>query len=289
MLIISKNKLQLLPGMAEFHPAMHKSLKEVMNKVAKLYFLKLLKVDKLDVKSVNDPRVHSATMTGLVRLAQAESTLTKEAITMCKKFGRVLGTNPLYKLTPRIDEQEVLRMTTRLDLAKDLDFDARCPVILCKEHPLVKLLILDQHERIHHSGGVQHTLAELQKRFWIPQAVSYVRAVLSKCEICQNLNAQVLHQKMAPLPLHRIPHPSERIDTFYTCGIDCAGPFLTVQGRGKPREKRYMLLFTCTMYRAVHIEMLKAMDTPCFLMAFTRFLHAETGQGLLSLIMVRTL
>lgn len=59
---------------------------------------------------------------------------------------------------------------------------------------------------------------------------------------------------------------------FMVTALDCAGPFLTKQGRGKVRPKRYLLLFTCTKYRAVHLEMLYQMDTPSFLLAFSRFL-----------------
>jgi len=273
---IAINGIRFLPDMDRFHPSSFENLKDLVKSVSRLYYLKLKRVDKLEVKSLNDPRVLAASMTGLIRLAQRETSVIKDAIRLYKKFKRVPGTSPLANLLPRLDDQGVLRMFTRLDLAERLGFDARSPIILCKEHPLVKLLILDVHERLHHSGGVQHTLAVLQKKYWIPRSVTYVRKVLSNCEVCQNLNAHPRHQRMATLPLHRIPHPNERARVFDTCGIDCAGPLYTLQGRGKARLKRYMLIFTCTLYRAVHIEMLYSLDAPSFLEGFTRFVSVRS-------------
>ncbi|XP_064638330.1 uncharacterized protein LOC135494343 [Lineus longissimus] len=49
-----------------------------------------------------------------------------------------------------------------------------------------------------------------------------------------------------------------------------AGPFLTKQGRGKIRNKRYLAVFTCLQTRAVHLEPVYQMDTDSFLMAFAR-------------------
>ena len=57
---------------------------------------------------------------------------------------------------------------------------------------------------------------------------------------------------------------------FAKCGVDYAGPFLTKQGRGKVRQKRYLCLFTCAATRAVHLEMAWSLDTDSFLAAFTR-------------------
>ena len=72
---------------------------------------------------------------------------------------------------------------------------------------------------------------------------------------------------MAPLPTSRLK-PSLR--AFVRSAVDFAGPFITVQGRGKRREKRYLCLFTCLSTRAVHLEMAYGLDTDSFLNAFYR-------------------
>ena len=72
---------------------------------------------------------------------------------------------------------------------------------------------------------------------------------------------------MAPLPAARLK-PSLR--AFSRSAVDFGGPFMTIQGRGKRREKRYICLFTCLDTRAVHLEMAYGLDTDSFLNAFYR-------------------
>ena len=57
---------------------------------------------------------------------------------------------------------------------------------------------------------------------------------------------------MAPLPRLRVKEP---LRAFFKIAVDFAGPFFTVQGRGKARQKRYLCLFTCLLSRAVHLEL----------------------------------
>lgn len=98
-----------------------------------------------------------------------------------------------------------------------------------------------------------------------------VRELVKKCAICIKIKARAANQRMANLPDFRVLDSSERLSAFHTTGIDCAGPFLTMQGRGKPRLKRYLLIFTCAQYRAVHAEMINSLDTASFLLALSRF------------------
>ena len=57
---------------------------------------------------------------------------------------------------------------------------------------------------------------------------------------------------------------------FSQTSIDFGGPFLTKQGRGRTRIKRYVCLFTCLSTRAVHLELAFNLDTDSFLNAFFR-------------------
>ena len=72
---------------------------------------------------------------------------------------------------------------------------------------------------------------------------------------------------MAYLPTTRFTLP---LRAFERIGTDYAGPFLTKQGRGETRVKRYLCLFTCLATRSVHLEMAYALDTNSFIDAFTR-------------------
>jgi hypothetical protein len=74
---------------------------------------------------------------------------------------------------------------------------------------------------------------------------------------------------MAPLPNSRLPNPKRKVPAFDHTIIDAAGPF-TVK-RGRSDVKRYIILFSCMIYRCVHAEVSFSLDTDSFLMAFARF------------------
>ena len=65
----------------------------------------------------------------------------------------------------------------------------------------------------------------------------------------------------ARLRLHKPP--------FYSTGVDCFGPMLIKVGR-RP-EKRWGIIFKCLTTRAVHLDLLKNMDSDAYLMALRRF------------------
>ena len=72
---------------------------------------------------------------------------------------------------------------------------------------------------------------------------------------------------MAPLPKCRLGNPMR---AFAQCGVDYGGPYITKQGQGKSKMKRYLCLFTCAATRAVHLEMAWSLDTDSFLAAFSQ-------------------
>ena len=75
---------------------------------------------------------------------------------------------------------------------------------------------------------------------------------------------------MAPLPAIRFKSP---LRAFGRTAVDFAGPFVTIQGRGQRRQKRYLCLFTCLCSRAVHLEIAYGLDTDSFLNAFYRMVN----------------
>ena len=78
---------------------------------------------------------------------------------------------------------------------------------------------------------------------------------------------------MAPLPKSRI---QQTMRAFERVGVDYGGPYLTKQGQGKTRVKRYQCLFTCFATRVVNLKMAYALDTNSFINALSRMV-ARTG------------
>ena len=143
--------------------------------------------------------------------------------------------------------------------------NAKNPVILPKSHHIVPLIIRQHHHVSGHSG-VEHVLSLIREKFWIVGARTAVRRCLNACLPCKRTQASVGEQKMADLPLDRITPDKP---PFSFVGVDCFGPFLI--RRGRTEVKRYGVLHTCLVVRAVHIEAAHNVDTDSLFNNFRRF------------------
>ena len=72
---------------------------------------------------------------------------------------------------------------------------------------------------------------------------------------------------MAPLPQFRLQMAYK---PFTNCATDFGGHYMTMQGRGRTRTKRYLCLFLCLQTHSCHLEMATSLDTGSFINAFTR-------------------
>ncbi|XP_055522651.1 uncharacterized protein LOC129716837 [Wyeomyia smithii] len=164
----------------------------------------------------------------------------------------------LYKLTPIVDENGVLRMDGRMANSKTISFNTKFPIILPKEHAVTKRLIQHYHEKFGHAN-----------RETVPNLPTEIRKVASDCIWCKVNRYYAEIPMMGPLPVQRISQP---LRPFSAVGIDYLGPVEVIVGR--KREKRWIALFTCLAIRAVHLEVvhLHALSTQACLMAIRRFI-----------------
>ncbi|GBM37249.1 hypothetical protein AVEN_89278-1, partial [Araneus ventricosus] len=136
------------------------------------------------------------------------------------------------------------------------------PLILPTKSRLSQLLMIREHQRLHHAG-VSETLTQIRENYWILCGRQTVKSCLNKCLICKKFKVRPGNQIMAPLPANRIQasYPFENV------GIDFAGPIYT-----KNTDKAYIALFTCAVTRAIHLEVVSSLSTEHFLLAFRRFI-----------------
>ena len=179
------------------------------------------------------------------------------------------NTNVSYLRNLRVsaDEHGLIRCETRLKWAK-LSRDEVEPILLVKRSPLTRLIILQIHENNLHAG-TSHTLAALRKQYWLPQGRREVyKTIKDHCYACRRFNAQPYkHPEMGPLPPFRVQRTSK---PFANAGLDVFGPY-DIRGKDSSIRKIWVVIFTCLVTRAVHLELLQNMGADQFLLAFRRF------------------
>ncbi|XP_055551044.1 uncharacterized protein LOC129733299 [Wyeomyia smithii] len=208
----------------------------------------------------------------LLRMAQADSYGPELKVLMHNKDRPVTEwlflekSSCLYKLSPFLDETNVVRMEGRTERAEYLPFDLRFPIILPAENAVTKLLAHHYHSKFGH--GYRETVKnELKQKYLIPKVDALVRRVSSSCMWCKVQRNKPQCPRMAPLPVQRL---TPYLRPFSHVGVDYLGPFEVTVNRHV--EKRWIALFTCLVMRAVHVEVTYGLTTQSCLMAIRRFM-----------------
>ncbi|XP_058456343.1 uncharacterized protein LOC131433768 [Malaya genurostris] len=171
----------------------------------------------------------------------------------------------LYKLSPVMDVEGVLRVRGRLEKNETIPFDKRYPIILSRKHEITRKLIMHLHEKYGHANR-ETVFNELRQKFWIPNARAAIQQVTKECVWCKVNRCLPSVPMMAPLPVQRI---TSHLRPFSSVGVDYLGPVEVSVGRRK--EKRWIAVFTCMAVRAVHLEIVHTLTTQSCLMAIRRF------------------
>ncbi|XP_037040000.1 uncharacterized protein LOC119077000 [Bradysia coprophila] len=215
-----------------------------------------------------------------VEINQAEITLFKMAQFDCfhseierlknpkKKFGPksyVAKSSPIYKLSPYLEEDGLLRVKGRIDNIGGVKFDTKRPIILPRGHKITDLLVNNYH-RMYLHGNNETVINELKQKFVIPKVRAVVRGIVSQCQFCKNKKAKPTMPEMGSLPVSRL---SPGIRPFTYTGVDYFGPINVLQPRGT--EKRWGVLFTCLTVRAIHIELVPSLNTDSCILGIRNF------------------
>ena len=113
------------------------------------------------------------------------------------------------------DSDGLFKLKGRLEHS-DLNECSKFPIFIPKESHLNKLLILDAHSKVLHSG-MKDTLNEVRSEYWLVQGRSQVKKILNKCNLCRKYGAKLLQKPpAAPLPDFRV----QCCDPFTNTGVD---------------------------------------------------------------------
>ena len=129
-----------------------------------------------------------------------------------------------------------------------------------------KLLARHYHERALHQGKGIALNKIHSSGYWILGGSSVVSKLVHECVTCRRLKAKVQEQKMADLLADRLTPTLP----FIYCAVDYFGPWYAREGRKE--LKRYGVLFTCLVTRAVHLEVANSLETDSYINAICRFI-----------------
>ena len=106
------------------------------------------------------------------------------------------------QLNPVIYPDGIIRLNGRYKNS-DLPDEMKLPILVPRNEHFTQLLIANIHERNYHAG-VSHILAQLRKKYWIPQGRAAVRQVIRNCLTCIQYQGGPYQAKvMSPWPSHQ--------------------------------------------------------------------------------------
>ena len=149
------------------------------------------------------------------------------------------------------DEENLLRCRTRISSNETLNYGIRFPALLQRSSNFTKLIILHHHDKVYHCG-VETTLNHIRNFYWIVKGRKTVRSILQKCFKCNVI------QKRAAVPEDTPALPPFTIQfscCFENVGLDYADPLFYKDVVQNKMQKCYILLFTCSVSRAIHLEL----------------------------------
>ncbi|XP_018371804.1 PREDICTED: uncharacterized protein LOC108766798 [Trachymyrmex cornetzi] len=203
----------------------------------------------------------------LIRNAQ-DKAFHEEILTL-QQSKCVKSSSKLLTLHPFLDK-DVLRVGGRLRHAP-LSYNQRHPILLPSDHILTKLIIKREHERLLHSGP-QALLAAVRRKYWPLRGRDAVRKIYHSCVWCTRKSPHASLQ-LGDLPVDRVTP----MRPFFNCGIDFAGPIITLvnKGRGRKTNKSYIALFICFATKAIHLEAVTELSAQREINEVYRFLQGQ--------------
>lgn len=151
-----------------------------------------------------------------------------------------------------------------------LSYTRKYPIIIPAKSDLAVLMVRDAHEMYFHAGA-KFIKAFLGSKYWFVGGLTNIsKRIVQECVVCRRFKAKAVETIMSQLPSDRVT-PSK---PFFTPGVDLAGPMWAkcVGHRSTVKFKIYAAIFVCFATKAVHIEVVSALSSECFLETLQRFI-----------------
>ena len=141
------------------------------------------------------------------------------------------------------------------------------PVYLPDRHRYTEKLVAHAHLGALH-GGVGSTMTKVREHYWVPRLRRLAKKIIKSCHGCQRFRAQAFS---CPPPGNLPRNRTEGRMPFQVVGVDYAGP-LKYCKKAKAEGKAYVLLYACSLTRALFLDLLPNLETTEFLGSLKRFI-----------------
>ena len=142
---------------------------------------------------------------------------------------------------------------------------SKYPILLPSKSYVAMLIIREIHFSNCHAGPAA-VLTFLRERFWIPRARQIIKKSLRKCVKCLKIYGKPYSKPAFPdLPHCRV----NEARPFQVTGVDYTGALQVKTVTGI--HKAYIVVFTCAVTRAAHLEVVESLLETEFIDAFIRF------------------
>ena len=112
-------------------------------------------------------------------------------------------------------------------------------------------------------------MAKVREVQWIPRLRKLTKRVIRNCWGCKRFQAVAAPRPPAgPLPRDR----TEGDDPFSVIGVDFTGPVKYLQRKSKKEQKAYIVIYSCSLTRAVFLELLPSLETGEFIKSLKRLI-----------------
>lgn len=202
-------------------------------------------------------------------IAAVQRDVFAKEIQCIKNEENIPHASSIKSICPVLGADGVLRVGGRLNNVAENVISVKNPVILPKNHHVTRLVVRRCHQEVFHQGRHFTEGAVRAAGYWIVGAKRMISSEIKNCVRCRKLRGHMEWQQMSDLPEDRCqPAPP-----FSYVGIDTFGPWSVMFRRtrgGSANQKRWALLFTCLVTRAIHIEVIEELTSSAFINALRR-------------------
>ena len=128
--------------------------------------------------------------------------------------------------------------------------------------------VVEQAHIIVLHGGVPATMTEVRECYWVPRLRWLVKQIRINCHGCVKFQAQSYNR---PPPGRLPPTRTQGTTPFQVLGVDFAGP-IRYKTTARAERKSYLVLYACSLTRAVHLELLRSLEVVEFLPSLKRLI-----------------